>query len=58
MSTVVNTTDGNNRLRFESLSQSLAKANIDVVHRASYDLNYNTISKSTSILGLFYHMKC
>ena len=54
MSTVVNKTDGNNRLRFESLSQSLQKANIDIVHRATNDLAFKTISQSTSILGCHF----
>ena len=54
MSTVVNKTDGNNRLRFESLSQSLQKANIDIVHRATSDLAFKAISPSSSILGCHF----
>lgn len=53
----LNNTEGNNRIRFENLSQRLQRINVDILHKvrdASSALEANNDKPDTGALGCFF----
>jgi hypothetical protein len=52
----LNNTSGNNRIRFETLSERLQKVNIDILHQASTvgSLQTTQVAPDSGELGCFF----